>query len=74
MNLTATTDKITAYNEADYVVIITPANYDDIRNYFDTSTVESVIEDVLKYIPEVTMIIKSTVPVGYTEETRKNIE
>ncbi|MCM3511391.1 nucleotide sugar dehydrogenase [Carnobacterium inhibens] len=71
LNLTATTDKTTAYNEADYVVITTPTNYDDIRNYFDTSTVESVIEDVLKYNPEATMIIKSTVPVGYTEETRK---
>lgn len=71
LNLTATTDKTTAYQDAQYVVIATPTNYDDKRNYFDTSTVEGVIEDVLKYNPKATMIIKSTVPVDYTKEIRK---
>ncbi|MBQ6450480.1 MAG: nucleotide sugar dehydrogenase [Solobacterium sp.] len=61
----------TAFTGAEYVIIATPTNYDSDKNYFDTGSVENVIEQVLKYAPEAVMIIKSTIPVGYTEEIRR---
>lgn len=71
LHLFATTDKEAAYEHADIVVIATPTNYDEEKHFFDTSSVEAIIEDVLAYRPEATMIIKSTVPVGYTKEMRE---
>ena len=67
LNLTTTTDKEAAYSFADIVVIATPTNYDDVGQFFDTSAVEDAIECTLKYNPEALMIIKSTIPVGYTK-------
>ena len=71
LNLTATTDAETAYGNADFVVISTPTNYDPKLNFFDTTSVESVIEIVMKVNPQAVMVIKSTVPVGYTENIKK---
>ena len=71
LDLTATLDAESAYKEADFVVIAAPTNYDSQKNYFDTSAVESVIELVQKVNPNAIMVIKSTIPVGYTESVRQ---
>lgn len=71
LNLTATLDGTKAYSDADFVVIAAPTNYDPVKNYFDTSHVEEVIELVKRVNPNAIMVIKSTIPVGYTENIRK---
>ena len=71
LDLTATLDAESAYNDADFVIIATPTNYDSKKNFFDTSAVENVIEMVMKYNPEAIMVIKSTIPVGYTKSIRE---
>ena len=74
LNLTATTDGAKAYSHADFVVIAAPTNYDPVKNYFDTSHVEEVIELVKSVNPNAIMVIKSTIPVGYTEMVRKKMD
>lgn len=74
LNLTATTDNYFAFKDAEYVIISTPTNYDSEKNYFNTRTVEAVIENVLSINPDAIMIIKSTVPVGYTESIKRKFE
>ncbi|WP_405323696.1 nucleotide sugar dehydrogenase [Methanobrevibacter sp.] len=71
LNLHTTTDKESAYKNAELVIIATPTNYDDVNHFFDTSAVEDAIEWTLKVNPDVLMVIKSTIPVGYTESVRE---
>mgnify|MGYP000390010969 FL=1 len=71
LNLTATLDAKEAYSDADFVVIAAPTNYDSKKNFFDTSAVEAVIKLVIEYNPEAIMVIKSTIPVGYTTSVRE---
>lgn len=74
LNLTATTDNYTAFKDAEYVIISTPTNYDSEKNYFNTRTVEAVIANVLSINPNAVMVIKSTVPVGYTQKVSERFE
>ncbi len=74
LDLTATVDAEAAYRDADFVVIATPTNYDSKKNFFDTSSVESVIQLVLKVNPQAVLIIKSTIPVGFTEKVREKYQ
>ena len=74
LSLTATLDAKAAYNNADYVIVAAPTNYDSKLNFFDTGAVESVISQVMLYAPSAYIVIKSTVPVGFTEMMRKRTD
>ena len=71
LNLTATTDEAAAYRDADFIIVAVPTNYDSRKNYFDTSAVETVLEVIARYNTTAAIVIKSTIPVGYTDRIRK---